>query len=182
MTNRAAAMRYARALLEVSQDGGDPARVEQDLSTFVTLMATHSPLADALTSPAVSTEDKLAVVDALVSKFGGVSEVTRKLFGMLADRDRFSILAEILDSYRERLGEVQGVVQAKITTAIPLPAKRASELAKTLERATGKRVDLETDVDTALVGGIVAQIGSTVYDGSIVNHLERLRRRFLSEA
>lgn len=182
MTNRAAAIRYARALLEVSRASADPVQVERELSNFAGLLTTHPMLGNALTNPAIPSARKHAVVTALVPRLGGVSSVTERLLGMLAERDRFSILDEILESFRERLGQLQGVVRARITTASPLSAARTSELAQSIEQATGKRIELTTAVDDTLLGGMVAQIGGTVYDGSIANHLGRLRRRFLSEA
>ena len=182
MTNRAAAIRYARALLEVSQADADPALVEKELSDFVGLMTTHRRLGNLLTNPAIPSARKHAFVTALVAQIGRVSVVTVRLLRMLAERDRFPILDEILESFRERLREHQGSVRAHITTATPLPAARAQELAQAIERATGKHIELDTAVDETLLGGMVAQIGSTVYDGSIANHLGRLRRRFLREA
>jgi len=66
--------------------------------------------------------------------------------------------------------------------ASELPPERLGVIVATLEGATGKQVDVETEVDATLLGGVVTQIGSTVYDGSVAGHLARLRSRFLSEA
>ena len=118
----------------------------------------------------------------LLPRLGEVQTVTRRLLTLLADRDRLSILGEILDVYRDRLMELRGVVRARITTASELSATRVAEITARLERATGKQVEVKTGVDAALLGGMVTQIGSTVYDGSIAGHLDRLRNRFLSDA
>ena len=118
----------------------------------------------------------------LLPRLGDILPVTRRLLVLLADRDRLSILGEILDMYRDRLMELRGVVRARITTASELPPERLGVIAATLEGATGKQVDLKTEVDVTLLGGVVTQIGSTVYDGSVAGHLARLRSRFLSEA
>lgn len=181
MTNRAVATRYARALLEVSRRDGDPARVEQDLAGFVDLMSEHPALGGALINPAVSPSRKRAVVSALAGQTD-LSDLARRLLLMLAERDRLALLDEIVEAYRERLEALHGIVRARITTAAPLGPERAQEIARTIERATGRQVALQTDVDDTLLGGLVARIGGTVYDGSIAHHLERLRRRFLSEA
>jgi len=182
MTNRAAAMRYARALLEVSQRDADPVRVEREVAGFVDIMTSHPNLAGALTSPAVPPARKRAAIAALLPKLGRLSPVSSRLLTMLADRDRLDLLDDILDLYRERLRELQGVVKAKITTAEPLSASRTKSITRAIEEATGRQVAIETAVDESLVGGVVAQVGGTVYDGSISHHLERLRRRLLSDA
>ena len=117
----------------------------------------------------------------LLPKLGGVSDITKRLFTMLANRDRLVILKEVLEVYREQLMKRQGVLHAVVTTASPLSSERVQGIAKSLESATGKKVEIKTAVDAALVGGMVTQIGSTVYDGSISQHLARLRRRFLGD-
>ena len=117
----------------------------------------------------------------LLPRLGDILPVTRRLLVLLADRDRLSVLGEILDVYRDRLMKLRGVVQARITTATELPPERLGVIVATLEGATGKQVDVETEVDATLLGGVVTQIGSTVYDGSVAGHLARLRSRFLSE-
>ena len=182
MTNRAAAMRYARALLEVSERDADPERVEREVSSFVDLMATHPALGSCLVNPSIAPAKKRALMTELIPKLGGVSDVTRRLLTMLADRDRLAILREVLEVYRDRLMERRGVVRAKVITASALSPERLLGIAKSLEIATGKQVQIETGVDASVLGGIVAQIGSTVYDGSISQHLARLRRRFLGDA
>ena len=182
MTNRAAATRYARALLEVSQTDTDPERVEQDLLGFVDLMASHPSLGRSLVDPGIPHARKRALMTQLLPLLGDVAPPTQRLLVLLADRDRLSLLGEILDAYRDRLMELRGVVRARITTASELPPERVEAIATTLENATGKQVEVETGVDAALLGGMVTQIGSTVYDGSISGHLNRLRSRFLSEA
>ncbi len=181
MTSRAAAMRYARALLEVSEGDAELERVERELASFVELTETHPVLGSCLVNPSVAPAKKQALMVELIPKLG-VSDVTRRLLTMLADRDRLAILKEILEVYRERLEERRGVVRAAVTTASPLSPERVRGIVASLESATGKEVRIETGVDAALVGGMVTQIGSTVYDGSISRHLARLRRRFLGDA
>jgi len=182
MTNHAAAMRYARALLEVSQTDADPEGVERELADFVELMASHPDLGRSLVNPGIPLARKRALMTELLPRLGDLAPVTRRLLVLLADRDRLAILGEILDAYRDRLMELRGVVRARITTATQLPPERVAAITKTLENATGKQVEIETGVDAALLGGMVTQIGTTVYEGSIAGHLSRLRSRFLSEA
>jgi F-type H+-transporting ATPase subunit delta len=181
MTNSAAAMRYARALLEVSRRDADPERVEQELSGVADLVSSHPALASSLANPAIPPARKRALVTELVPLMGDISTVTRRLLELLADRDRLSILDDILSAYRSELLHFRGVAQVQITTASQLSPERVEVITRALGDATGRQVEVQTGVDADLLGGMVTQIGSTVFDGSIAGHLNRLRRQFLSD-
>ncbi len=182
MSNRVAATRYARALLEVSEQQGSVDVIEQELTRVVDLMDRHPMLRETLVNPSVPPAGKRAILDEVIPKLGEISAITRRLLTMMVDRDRLTILAEVVQVYRERVRELKGIIRARITTATPLPPDRVESIADTLASATGRQVEIETSVDSSLLGGIVTQVGSTVYDGSIAQHLERLRRRFLARA
>ena len=179
-TNRAASMRYAQALLDVSQKDADPERVEREVAGFVDLMTSHPRLGSSLVNPGIPPATKRSLMTELILKLGDVSAVTRRLLMLLADRDRLSLLEEILGLYREKLMDLRGVLRARVTTASDLSPDRVEAIAQSLQSATGKHVEIEADVDSTLLGGMVTQIGSTVYDGSVSGHLERLRRLFLT--
>ena len=181
MSPRVAAGRYARALLDVALQEADPAKVEQDLSGFVDVVRQHPSLHHVLVNPAIPAARKRAVVDELTKRSPAMTPVVRKLLVMLAERDRLVLLDELLRGYRDRLMEHQQVVRAEVTTAIPLPHDRASALEQSLSATTGKRVSLSTRVDPAILGGVVAKIGSVVYDGSVARQLERMRERLVEE-
>jgi len=182
VTYRTAATRYARALLDVAlKEQADPSRIESQLAEFVTLLAQHHDLEKALLNPAVPAPRKRAAVVELMSQ-GHVVPILGKLLILLAERDRLVLLPDVLHTYRERLLTVQNVVQAEVTTAAPLAPDRTQDIEQSLARATGRTVRLSTRVDPAIVGGIVTRIGSTVYDGSITNHLRRMKQRLLSDA
>ncbi len=181
MANRAAATRYARALLDVAERQGQLERVEQEASAFAALIEEQPLLRKSLLNPAVPPAPKRAVVASLLEHAGGQCEITVRLLTLLAERNRLTLLPEIVEVFRDQLMEHRGVVRARITTAEPLPAPRIEEITKRLASATGKQVMVETGTDPDVIGGLVTQIGSTVWDGSIARHLERLRHRFLSE-
>ena len=176
MTMRASAVRYARALLDVTISEADPVRAEQDLAAFAALLEQHQNLRDALLNPAVPAARKRAVVQQLFDR-QPLSSPVAKLLLLLADRDRLAVLPELLTVYRERLMEHQRVIRAEVTTAVPMPDARASELADRLARATGRTVKMTTKVDPSIIGGIVTRIGSTVYDGSVAAQLQAIRQR-----
>ena len=174
MTNRAIAARYAKALLEVSLKEADPRAVEMDLAAFVELMTSHPDLARALTNPAVPVQRKQAVVKAL-AEIGRPTPVVARTLALLAPRDRLGLLPELLANYRERLLDREGVVRAEITTAMPVGPGRLEQIERGLAAATGKRVMVEARVDPAIIGGVVARIGSTVYDGSVATQLRKIK-------
>ncbi len=179
MTNRAVAARYARALFEVSRDSSDVEKTEQDILSFQQLLNDHDTLRNALLNPAISVLDKRGLVRAVLSKMQ-LSAVAERLLLMLADRDRLELLPEVAEIYNGFLMDHLGVVRARVTTATPLESSHVESIVKALASATGQKIKIETSVDNTLVGGMVTQIGSTVFDGSIAHHLDRLRQRFIT--
>lgn len=184
MTSRAAAARYARALFDVvrKESGGrqaDLEKVQQDLSDFAEVVTGHEGLSRAMANPAIPAAKKRAVVEQLLARTGGLSPVLAKLLLLLAERDRLVLLPELAAAYRDRLMDHLQVVRAEVTTAIQLPADRVRALQQGLAGATGRQVQLGTRVDPAIIGGAVARIGSTVYDGSVTTQLERLKQKLV---
>tara|TARA_B100000029_G_scaffold475789_1_gene519365 strand:+ start:54 stop:599 length:546 start_codon:yes stop_codon:yes gene_type:complete len=179
MTNRAVAARYARALFEVSCDSSDVEKTEQDILSFQQLLDGHATLSGALLSPAVSVVEKRKLVHTLLSRMQ-VSAVAERLLLMLADRDRLELLPEVCEIYNALLMDHRGVVRVRITTAEPLDSSRLESMVQALAKATGRKIKAEASVDETLVGGVVTQIGSTVFNGSIAHHLDRLRKRFIT--
>ena len=176
MTTRASATRYARALLDVVIQEGDPEKVEQELSAVAGLYSDTQELQRALTNPAVPVAAKRGIVEALVAKTQS-SPVLGKLFLMLADRNLLVLLPELASVYRQRLMEHRQIDRAEVTTALPLSPEQVTQLEQRLAAATGRRVMMTTQVDPSLIGGVVARVGSTVYDGSIATQLAKMRER-----
>jgi F-type H+-transporting ATPase subunit delta len=176
MTSRAIATRYARALFEVAvAERTDLRRIELELSEFAKLMAADAQLARVLTSPAIPTARKRALVERLVDSAGPLLPQVSKLLLLLAERDRLGMLGVVLDAYRNRLMDYYQVVRAEVVTAAPLSGDRLAALEQGLGRATGRKVQLESRVDPEIIGGAVARIGSTVYDGSVTMQLRKMR-------
>ena len=179
MTNRTAAARYARALFDVSVKGRDLRQVEAHLALFVDLIDGHETLRRVLLNPAIPTSRKRAVVTGLLSRLGDVVSPVAKLLTLMAERDRLGLLPGVLRSYRARLLDHLGVVEAQVTTAGPLTSERAAAIEHSLARASGREVTMTTDVDPEILGGVVARLGTTVYDASVAGHLERMRHNLL---
>lgn len=179
MPSRAVATRYARALFEVSVTEADPQKVEQDVSEFADLLAKHEVLGKMLLNPAVSTSRKRAVVSAITARADGMTPAVARFLILLAERDLLRVMPQVVDAYRERLRDHLKLVQAEVMTAEPLRPDRTEALRRSLTAATGKQVSLVTRVNPAILGGVVARVGGTVYDGSIARQLERMKDKLL---
>lgn len=182
MTSRAAGTRYARALFDVARKEADIEQVGRDLGEFAALVAGHDTLARVLSNPAIPAARKRAVVNELVTRAGSLSPLVGKLLTLLADRDRLALLPEISAAYRTRLMEHAKVVRAEIVTAVGLPADRVAALQQGLAHATGRQVQLESRVDPSIIGGAIARVGSTVYDGSVTRQLEKMKEALTAAA
>jgi F-type H+-transporting ATPase subunit delta len=179
MTNKTAAARYSRALLEVSiKEHGDLQQIEQELAAFVDLLTQHPALAKVLLNPAIPVQRKQATVAELIGRLH-TPPVLAKLIALLAERDRLVLLPDLLASYRDRLLDHQNVVRAEVTTAVPLAAERTKGIEQALARVTGRTVTLAAKVDPAIIGGVVARVGSTVYDGSVTTQLQKMKNRLI---
>ena len=179
MTNKTAAVRYARALLDVAvQEKANLDGIEQELASFVDLFAAHAALAKVLLNPAVPVPRKRAAV-AELTRAAKASTTVARLLALLAERDRLVLLPDLLASYRDRLLDYRKVVRAEVTTAAPLAADRAKAIEASLAEKTGRTVVLETRVDPSIIGGVVARVGSTVYDGSVTRQLQKMRERLV---
>jgi F-type H+-transporting ATPase subunit delta len=174
MTNRSAAGRYARALLDVARRESNPEAVGRELDSFLSLVRGNDGLQKSLTNPAIPVQKKSSLVQVLAER-AGLSDVLRKLLLLLAERDRLVLLPDLVEEYRRRLLDHLNVVQAEVVTAVPLPPERLGAIEAVLARMTGRQVSMTTRVDASLIGGVVTRIGSVVYDGSVRRQLERMR-------
>jgi F-type H+-transporting ATPase subunit delta len=100
---------------------------------------------------------------------------------ILAERNRLPMLEEVIQEYQRLLDDRMGVVRARVTSARSLDPAQHRELTTKLEQITGKQVRMETAVDPSLIGGVVAQVGSTIFDGSVRQQLQAFKSRLVEE-
>jgi F-type H+-transporting ATPase subunit delta len=181
MSLRTSATRYAKALFDVALQESNPAEIERDLASIVSAMQESAELRRALTNPGIPQQVRANVMRAVVEKVGTQPPVA-KLMAMLAERGRLDLVPLLYEVYRERLLAHANIVRAAVTSATPLSSQQQQALEQSLGTLTGKQVQLEVDVDPALIGGVVTRIGSTVYDGSIRTQLQRMKEKLLQEA
>ena len=181
MSLRTSATRYAKALLEVAIQESDPEKIAQDLASIAAAMAQSAELRRALTSPGVPPDVRANVVGAIAATLGAPPPLG-KILKMLAERGRLDLVPQMAEVYRERLLAHGNIVRATVTSATPLGADNIKGLEASLGALTGKNIQIETAVDPALVGGVVARIGGTVYDGSIRMQLQKMKQQLVEQA
>ena len=177
MTNKTAAARYARALLDVAiKERAELEAIERDLAGFAALLDAQPLLAKVLTNPAVPVQRKRAAVVELTGR-SSVQPIVAKLLALLAERDRLVLMPDLVAAYRDRLAEHRKIVRAELTTAAPIAPERVQKIQKTIADLTGRSVTMQTRVDPAIIGGMVAKVGSVVYDASVTRQLQKIKDR-----
>jgi F-type H+-transporting ATPase subunit delta len=176
----AVAQRYAAALADVALEQKSTEAVKRDLDAFVKIFSSATDLRNALESPAVDREAKQKVVEELSTKMG-LDPAVRNFIRLIVDRRRTEMLAEIELAFHGELNARLGIAEAEVTSARELSAAEKKELAAALERRTGKKIEARFREDKTLLGGAVVRVGSTIYDGSVREQLNRLREQLERE-
>jgi F-type H+-transporting ATPase subunit delta len=179
---QAVSYRYARALADAVLDprsGMTAEKAKAELRGFDELVASSADLQNALVSPAVAPPRKRAVVGRFASELG-LSKIIRNFLFVLVDRRRIGLLHDIRDAFESEIDDRSGIVRAQVTSAADLGGPERGRIQDTLSQLTGKQVRVDFATDQELIGGVVAKIGSTIYDGSVRGQLEQLRARLIS--
>ena len=181
MSLRTSASRYAKALFDVAlQEKADVDQVDRDLQAVLAMMQASPDLAAASSRRTVTDAARKSMMEAVAKAMALTTPVT-KLLVLLADHGKLNYLPDLAGAYRERLLAHKNIVRAEVTSAAPLSPEKMKAVEESLSKATGKKVELSTKVDPDLLGGLVAKIGSTVYDGSVKTQLERLRKELVEQ-
>lgn len=170
--------RYARALADVVLEKGEDAVVERDLDMCREIFRRVPALLESFDSPAVPRDVKGKVLSELLTRYP-VSQTTHNFLRILLDHYRIRYFAEICDNYFKTVNERKGIVAARVVSAAPLGENELSVLRESLTRATGNQVAVSAHTDPDLLAGLVVQIGSTLYDGSVRTQLDEIRRRLV---
>jgi F-type H+-transporting ATPase subunit delta len=171
---------YARAFADVVMANRlDPAKTLAETEQIASLVRENKGLRDVWENPSIPAEQKRAVLDGIVNRTG-ISQPVRNFVAVVMDKGRMKFLSKIVERFREDLNHYLGIADAEITTARDLTTEERSELERNLGRATGKTIRAQYEEDRALLGGVVARVGSTVFDGSVRGQLERIRRQLVS--
>jgi F-type H+-transporting ATPase subunit delta len=180
----AVANRYARALVDVVTASTSPVQPEdavRQVRAVEEMIAGSSELRTALLTPAIPNSRKRAVIGRLLAEMS-VSDLIRNFVYVIINHRRIGLLPEISEAFELLMDQRLGFVRAEVTSATALDARRSAGLEAELSRLTGKKMRLRFAVDSSLLGGALARIGSTVYDGSIRGQLQQLRRELVEHS
>ncbi len=170
--------RYAKALTDVAAERGALEPVGRDLHTMAEILEQNREAAGFFANPAVPLADKRRVLQSL-SERAAVQPLSANFLDLVLEKRRLLRLGGIALAYEELTDERLNRAKATVTSAIPLQEPMLEGLKVRLRAATGKDVYLEAQVDPTILGGMVAQVGSTVYDGSLRTQLRRMREQLL---
>lgn len=187
--DRAVARRYARALADIifeaklapAKQRAQVQTARQRLADFSALLRQYPDLRNVLTSPAVKPEEKLAVLDRLRGMMG-FSHLTRNFLAVLLDHRRLDLLDGIVDAFDTEVYARLGIVPVEVTTAFNLKSKQKKSLEQRLRTLTGSEVEMRFRESPEIVAGLVARLGSTIYDASLRAQLRRLQRQLTAES
>ena len=168
------ARRYARAVVEMGTEHGNLDKLGADLRALATAMHDSAELVTVLTNPAIRRADRRRVIDGLLQRLKAQPH-TRNLVYLLLDGERLGSLAAISREVDAMIEARAGRMMAEVTSARPLDAAQLTQITTALEKLSGKKVTVTKHEDPDLLGGVVAKLGDTVYDGSLRTQLRTLR-------
>jgi F-type H+-transporting ATPase subunit delta len=174
MVTGSLARRYAKAIFDIGSTQGDLAKLGQDIRSLAKAMNESAELGSVLTNPAIRRADRRKVVDGLLSSVG-VQTASRNLVYLLLDGERMGSLPAISRALDSMIEEKAGRVSAEVISAKPLDPSQLSQINAALEKLSGKKVSVTARQDPELLGGVIAKVGDTVYDGSLRSQLRSIR-------
>ena len=168
------AKRYAKALIDLAQESGIMEEAGQDLERIAGLFAESHELANVFADPTIAPAAKEKVLAQVLEK-GGVQDLTMKFIHVVLQKERILGIGAIARAYRELSDQLENKIRARVVSAARLSDAEKNRIKDALSKISGKDVALEVEVDENLLGGVVAYMGSQVYDGSIKNQLNQIK-------
>lgn len=173
--------RYAMALFDLAKAEKALDAVEADLDAIEALLGASDDLRRLIKSPLLGRDQQARAIDALladiakVSSAGGISDLARRFVGVVALNGRLGHLEDVIADFRRLLAADRGEVTARVAAAHALTDAQITALKDKLKVLAGRDVNLETEVDDALIGGLVVQVGSRMIDSSLKTKLNNLQ-------
>lgn len=178
--NGAVAQRYAAALADVALEQKDADAFKSELSDFIETFYSSDDLRHFLDNPSVDQKLKREAVEK-IAKAMRLRDGIRNFVLVVVDRQRTGMFREIEAAFHDELNARLGIAAAEVISARELNEGEKRELIEALSRRTGKKIAANFREDKSLLGGAVVRVGSTVYDGSVKQQLERLREQLAAE-
>ncbi|MBU1276470.1 MAG: F0F1 ATP synthase subunit delta [Proteobacteria bacterium] len=168
------AKRYARALLEIGKEDENLDQYGQELAEVASLFAGSAELEQVLANPAIDFDDRSKLLNTFLDKLG-LSPIIVNFFRLLMDRGRIAATRDISGVYARLLDEEKGITRAEVVAAAPLSEEEVGRIKDVLSKLAGSDVVVEVKEDSSLIGGVRAQIGDLVLDGTVKTQLETLK-------
>jgi F-type H+-transporting ATPase subunit delta len=165
--------RYAKSLFDLALEQNILDKVHHDMKLMADICKNSPELLNCLKSPVINGDKKQAVLDSLFAK--SFTKLTMLFIQTVIRKRREQYLVNIAEEFLVLYREHKNIQQAHITSASPLSSKVKNELKENLEKQTGKTIEIETQVDPKLIGGIRIQVGDKLFDDSIATQLNNLR-------
>ena len=173
MSASALTRRYAKALVKLAGEEQAIDRYGEELAMVNAVLDREALLRLLLDSPTLVMDKKAAMLSDLSAALG-LSDGMCKVLGLLLAKDRLRYLPQIEETYRRLADELSGVLRARITSAVELDSEQQQAIGASLAKQTGKKVELTVNVDPRLLGGVKAEIGGRLFDGSVRTQLKRI--------
>ena len=175
MAGTRAALRYAKALLDLSEDQKKTDRIYEDMQGIADTLNNNAELEAVLQSPVVRSAVKTSV---LLEVFKQSDDLTKQLFNTLITNKRIALLGAVAESYGRLYDDLKGHQIAMVTTAVPLTDSLKAKVLKRVKSLTDKEVDIENIIDESILGGYIVRLGDKQINASVAGQLSRLKREF----
>jgi F-type H+-transporting ATPase subunit delta len=176
MKDSRAALRYARAVLNLAKDTKEGAAVNKDMKLIAQTISDNNELDIVLRSPVIKSADKMKVLVAMFQS--KINSITLGLFDLLKENKRISIIESIARQYTIIFDFYKNIQEAKVTTAVPITAAIEKQVLAKIVKLTGEKANLENEIDPNILGGFILRVGDIQYDASISNYLNELKKEF----
>jgi F-type H+-transporting ATPase subunit delta len=170
---------YADALFQAGKESGKVDQLCEELGEFTDALARNRDLQVFLFSPYFSSAEKRDGIRRVVS---GASPEFVNFLELLAEKHRMPVIFRIRDRFDELWAEANRRLDVTLTSAVPLDDDVVAEVGRQVERQTDRQIELSSEVDDAILGGLVLRVGNMVLDASLRSKLERLRKEVASAA
>lgn len=172
--------RYARAYAEVVvKHKHHIEKAVAEIEQMAVLMSSSRELRNLLANPAVSREQKLKLLDAIIARMDA-GKLLRNFLAVLIDHRRIGNIGELVELFKQELDRRMGIAEAKVSSVRELTSAEKRSLEQELAEITGKTVRATYSQDASLLGGVMVRVGSTIYDGSVHGRLQRMRQELAS--
>lgn len=178
MKGSRAAIRYAKAILDLAKENNSAKEVHEDMKSIIKTIDASSDLKAFLKSPVISEKIK---ADSLAEIFSGTNQITKELFRILLENNRIGLLNQIAAQYNQLYNQMIGVQIATVTSVVPLTPALEEQLQAKVKELTGNTAKIKNIIDKDLLGGFILRVGDLQYNASLAHQLKDLKRELYND-